>query len=339
MDAKEQNVETDEVEAKDYFNNKPSSPLKNAIIKVLLITFAVGMFAGGVFWRGQYFRNFSNSTPKQIEVAKFEPPESKVYGWLKQYDPVYSIYSQIPVPRGFYRAPVKKGSFAQWLRYLPLKPGQRDIVLFNGKPKRKQNSHCAVVDIDVGIKDIHRAVVSIVRLKMEYLYGVGRADEIKFTIIGGESCSWKKWSSGNCPGVKDGEVVWSRVAADNSYKSFHKYLMTMFDLQDGGGFAKDFSSVKELKDMQIGDVFLHDGGKDKVHAVIVVDMIRHETEDKTAFVLVEGGMPTQDIHVVSNPSERSGWAWYPLLQNSLIRTPELPFRKNELLRFLSADKD
>ena len=51
------------------------------------------------------------------------------YVWKTDYDAKNSIINRIAVPDGFKRVEVKPGSFADWLRYLPLKPGNPNVHL------------------------------------------------------------------------------------------------------------------------------------------------------------------------------------------------------------------
>ena len=59
-------------------------------------------------------------------------PSNNKYSWQSTYDVKNAIVNRISVPKGFKRVEAKEGSFGDWLRYLPLKPGNPDVHLYNG---------------------------------------------------------------------------------------------------------------------------------------------------------------------------------------------------------------
>ena len=76
------------------------------------------------------------------------------YSWLPTAKPAKTIESTISAPPGFLRGPVDENSFAAWLKALPAKPTGSPVLLFNGTEKSRQDVHAAVVDIDVGNRDL-----------------------------------------------------------------------------------------------------------------------------------------------------------------------------------------
>src|SRR6218665_178470 len=84
------------------------------------------------------------------------PLVSPNYHFVTTYNATQSIEQRIAVPAGYKRVEVKTGSFGDWLRHLPLKPGRPEVHLYNGKLKADQNVHHAVVDIDVGATDLQQ---------------------------------------------------------------------------------------------------------------------------------------------------------------------------------------
>lgn len=51
-----------------------------------------------------------------------------------------------------HRVPVEKGSFAEWLRNLPLKPVGYETHLYDGSLKANK-VQCAVIDMEIGDQD------------------------------------------------------------------------------------------------------------------------------------------------------------------------------------------
>ena len=61
---------------------------------------------------------------------------------------------RIPTPSGYQRVPVSDGSFGAWLRRFPLLPAGTKVRLFDGRDKRFQDGVQAVLDLEVGRKDL-----------------------------------------------------------------------------------------------------------------------------------------------------------------------------------------
>ena len=94
------------------------------------------------------------------------------YSWLSSYSTQNTLVNRIAVPDGYKRIEVKSGSFAEWLRWLPLKEGKPQLKLYNGKLKGNQSVHEAIVNIDVGTTDIQQCADAVMRMRAEYLYSI-----------------------------------------------------------------------------------------------------------------------------------------------------------------------
>lgn len=79
---------------------------------------------------------------------------SEAYTWLDEYEPGQSLAARIPPPRGYERIEVEPGSFAAWLRGLPLLPSGTPVCYYDGRPKRCRGFHEAVMDLDVGDREL-----------------------------------------------------------------------------------------------------------------------------------------------------------------------------------------
>ena len=69
------------------------------------------------------------------------------YPWQMNETNTRRVVSQIPPPAGFRRTEIESGTFADWLRHLPLKKRGAPVLLHDGKPKTNQGVHVAVIDI------------------------------------------------------------------------------------------------------------------------------------------------------------------------------------------------
>lgn len=215
-------------------------------------------------------------------------------------------------PRGFERVPAPAGSFAEWLRGLPLKPEGTPVMLHDGRSKWRQEVHAAVLDIDTGKRDLQQCADAIMRLRAEWLYASGRTSEIAFNNTDGPRMRF------SARGKKD-------------YASFRKYMDYVF------AYAGTYSLERELKpvdieDVQIGDVFIKGGFPG--HAVLVTDLAVNKATGEKRFLLLQSFMPAQDMHVLKNPSATEGSPWYATtLKEDTLFTPEWSFDRSQLRRW------
>ncbi len=204
------------------------------------------------------------------------------------------------------------------------------MLLYNGTKKRNQTAHHAVIDMAIGKKNLQQCADAVIRLRAEYLYGSRRFDEIHFNFTSGHRVDFSKWAQGFRPVVSGSSVSWKkRSQPDSSYQSFFRYLETVFM------YAGTASLEKELEEtaapgMEAGDVFIHGGFPG--HAVIVLDMAENSAGERV-FLLAQGYMPAQDIHILKNPANAKLSPWYSLDFGQELQTPEWKFARSELRRF------
>ena len=228
---------------------------------------------------------WDNVTAEQLTGLPELEPESE---W-KLYDDMHVI-GDINPREGFRRVKVPEGSFAEFLRNYKLKDDWT-IYDYTGKELGKQSQFggYAVLDIDIGTRDLLQCADAVMLLRAEYLYSQKRYSEIHFNSVSGKRMNYTDY-----------------VKGDYSYAKFRKYMDYVF------GYASTLSLEKELKprkieDIQIGDVFIVGGSPG--HAMIVVDMAVDE-EGNRALLFAQGMMPAQSVHVVNNLEHREDTPWY-----------------------------
>jgi hypothetical protein len=259
---------------------------------------------------------------------------SEDYAWLQEGHPRETITSRIPVPEGYERVGVKEGSFLEWLRFLPLKPKESPVYLYDGCKKHNQGAHYAVVDIDVGHQNIQQCADAVIRLRAEYLWERQRYDEIHFNFTSGDISSYLDWRQGIRPRVQGNRVSWIQtVPPDSGYETFRDYVNTTCIYAGSYSLAQELITVSHPYDLQIGDIFIRGGFPG--HAVLVVDMAEQPETGRFAFLLLQSYMPAQDMHILKNPgNDFSDSPWYLLdLSDKRINTPEWTFQWDELARF------
>ncbi len=258
--------------------------------------------------------------------------EARRYLWAAEYDATHALAARVPPPKGAERVALAAGSFGDWLRHLPLKPGRPDVLLFNGQKKANQDAHVAVVALDVGPRDLQQCADAIIRLRAEHLFSLGRTGDIAFTFTSGDRAEWAKWAEGHRPRVSGSQVRWARTAArDASYESFRRYLDTVFTYAGTLSLSRELRKVEKLEEIQGGDVFIQGGSPG--HAVLVADVAANARTGRRFLLLAQSYMPAQEVHVLKNPSDPALSPWYPLDFGETLVTPEWRFPRASLKRF------
>lgn len=254
------------------------------------------------------------------------------YPWMENRVAQRCIARNLPVPKGFIRTKVIAGSFADWLRNLPLKAAGTEILLHNGQRKPNQTFHAAVLDIDTGERDLQQCADAIIRLRAEYLFSLGKFDSIVFNFTNGNPAPYERWIRGYRPQVSGNTVRWERrTKPDTSYKSFRSYQDLLFIYAGTESLSRELDGPIDVKQMQIGDVFIRGGMPG--HAVIVLDMAENKATGAKVFMLAQSYMPAQDIHVLKNLKDAGLAPWYQLDFGEKLQTPEWEFLSTQLKRF------
>lgn len=241
---------------------------------------------------------------------------------------IETLELRFPPPPGFTRLPVQAGSFAAWLRGLPMQPLGAPVHLHDGAEKPRQDVHAGVIAIDTGRRDLQQCADAIMRLRAEWLFGAGRLDDIAFTMTGGGRVSFARWRKGERPSPS-GRSWSKKAAADSSYENFRRYLDFVFAYAGTASLEKELAAV-ETSGLEAGDVFIKGGFPG--HAVLVADVAEHATTKARRFLLMQSYMPAQDIHVLKNPANGDGSPWYAPPARELV-TPEWTFPTGSLKRW------
>lgn len=234
-------------------------------------------------------------------------------------------------PEGYSRVVYDRSSFARYLSGLPLKPAGTQVKYYNGAVKAKKNVYLAVVDFDLDPVNLQQCADAVIRLRAEYLYAAGAYDAIRFSFVNGFVAEYREWMKGKRIRVSGNRVSWAETESPaNDYRSFRKYLLTVFNYAGTASLPRDMVRVKNIRDISAGDVFIKPGYPG--HAVIVVDTAVNAKKDKV-FILAQSYMPAQDIQILVNPSDASISPWYAVPEGKELETPEWIFSIDELMRF------
>jgi len=225
------------------------------------------------------------------------------------------VVKEIPLPPGFERVIVPANSFAGYLRNLPLRE-DKTVYLYNQQPKSNQSLHYAVIDISTGNKDLQQCADVVMRLRAEYFFSRKLYDSIRFPKSNHSMYTY----SGFCkPGDRDNHAV------------FMGFMEKVFINCGSYQLQQQLKPVADFSAMQIGDVLVKGGAPG--HAEIVVDIAVNRQTGKKIYLLLEGYMPAQDMHILLNPSTTQLGPWYEINTKKEIITSSWIFASSQLRRW------
>lgn len=226
-----------------------------------------------------------------------------------------TIFHRFKPPPGFKRSLMDTSSFGFYLRHLQVKPFGTPVRYYNGQLKNNQNVYLAVIDMEIGNRDLQQCADAVMRLRSEYLYASKRYQDIHFNFVSdGQPRYYEEYSKG-----------------DHSYRKFRNYLDYIFSYANTRSLSQELIGLGSMEEMQIGDVFIQTGSPFG-HAVIVVDMAENQGSGEKVYMLAQSYMPAQDIHVLVNRKDPKISPWYQL-RGASIETPEWTFNPGHLKRF------
>ncbi len=267
-----------------------------------------------------------------LALVLLAAPDEKPTPYRWKHTATEDLETRFPPPAGYQRIPVEKGSFAEWLRHLPVKPGNPPVHLYTGEKKAYQGGHLAVIDIDVGDKNLQQCADAVLRLRAEYLYGTDQKDKICFHFTSGDLACYSSWTTGLRPRVEGNRVRWAKTGAvGDSDTSFRHYLETLFTYAGTWSLRRELEVVADPATARIGDVFVEGGFPG--HAVLIVDMAVNSSTGDKVIMLVQSYMPAQEIHVLRAPAGAGTGAWFRLDFGDRLKTPEWTFSGSDLRRF------
>lgn len=243
-----------------------------------------------------------------------------------------TIESRFKPPLGFQRSYCADTSFGTFLRKLPLKIEGSLVKLYNGRYKTNQNIYVAVVDLEIGNKNLHQCADAIIRLRAEYLWHKKKYDEIHFNLTNGFRVDYWQWKKGKRVEVKGNKTYWiQKKNASNTYEDLWNYLEFVFTYAGTLSLSKELTPTS-VKEMKIGDVFIAGGSPG--HAILIVDMATNKNTGETLFIIAQSYMPAQEIQILKNNNNSEQSPWYSDSQIAdYLETPEWIFKRSDLKKF------
>lgn len=211
----------------------------------------------------------------------------------------------------------EKDSWEYFLQNLPTTQG--DVVDYRGKPVDDADKAAAIVNYDIGNRDLQQCADAIIRLRAEFLYKHNRANEIEFHFTDGKLYRYSDYLNGKRPVLQAGKLIMRETLTTKS--STHQNLRNYLDIVYA--YAGTISLEKELKPsnkLGIGVIIIKGGSPG--HCFIIVDE-KENIRGEKLFKLVEGYSPAQSIYVLKNPE--NGTEWHSLVKGAPIRTASYYF--------------
>jgi len=239
---------------------------------------------------------------------------------------------EISLPEAYHRVELADNTFGHYLRQFPFKMNDNIVNTYTGAVYWNQNTHYAILDIDVGTRDLQQCADAVMRLRAEYLYAQKKYSQIHFNFTNGQKIEYTKYAQGYRIYLKNNKVYWTLKAKPNySHKTFRQYMNLIFSYAGTYSLNKELKSVENIHDIKVGDVFIQ-SKQPFGHAVIVMDVAENKA-GKKIFLLAQSYMPAQEIHILVNPNQEKMSPWYGEDFGEILHTPQWNFKLEHLKRF------
>jgi len=216
---------------------------------------------------------------------------------------------QIPLPSAdYHRIRAEPGSFAAWLRQLPLKKCNLPVLDYRGRIFKTTGDSVVgfIVDLDIKGRRLEQCMDILVRLYADYLWQSRQVADLVLPLPGGYRLAWADWRKGFRPSFKGIEVQLNlSTKADSSETSFRRFLNTVFAESHTQQFYYAYKPIAPEK-VAIGDFIVKKGTKG--HAVIVADMAVNQHGDLIALV-GNGDTPACQFFLINSKKDQ---IWVPL---------------------------
>ncbi len=240
---------------------------------------------------------------------------------------------EVPPPAGYQRVAFNQNTFSNWLRQFPLR--QNDTVYFYyGYPKTNQTWQYKVLDISTGKKDLQQCADAVMRLKAEYLFSRKAYNEINFLTSQGKELSFLNYVNGrrcNARQYASDEDHINNGETTISHDCLMGFLENVFTNCGTYSLKLMGKPMTDYKTIAPGDYIVRAGSPG--HAMMVADVVENKQNGKKMFMLLQGYMPAQDMHIVRNMGNETISPWYEIENNEWINTPGYNFKVAELYKW------
>ena len=237
----------------------------------------------------------------------------------------------ISLPQGFNYVDDNDSVYSNWLLGLNLKEN-KTVYLYNGKPKSNQDVQYAVMNIDIGKKDLIQCADAAMKLRADYLFEKHLYDQIKFLATSGDEISFESWLKGVRWKAQGTKLVSYNIFKEvsNIQQEYNLFMELVFSYCGTYSLSKQLKPINDNSSIQPGDVFVYGGFPG--HAVTVMAVAKNKKDEKI-FLLSQGYMPAQDIHILKNYANTELSPWYAISDIYPLYTPQWQFEIGSLKRW------
>ena len=237
----------------------------------------------------------------------------------------------ISLPPGFNYVVDGDSAYSNWLLDLKLKKS-KTVYLYNGELKSNQDAQYGVLNIDIGKKDMVQCADAAMKLKADHLFEKHLYDQIKFLATSGDEISFESWLKGIRWKEQSARLVSYNIHKEGSniQQEYDSFMELVFSYCGTYSLSKQLKAVNDSRSIQPGDVFVYGGFPG--HAVTVMAVAKNEEEERI-FLLSQGYMPAQDIHILKNYANTDQTPWYKVSGLYPLYTPQWQFEKGSLKRW------
>ena len=200
-----------------------------------------------------------------------------------------TVTTRIKAPKNFTRVEYEAGSYADYIKNLPLEPHGTKLYEYDGTISENQTWYAAVIKTEFHSRGWLQCADCIMKLISDYLYDNGRSKEIVFDLASGKRMYYSKWKG-----------------------SYDKYLTEVYYSAN----TLSFMNQKESKRLSLDKIFpgayfimAKDSKHEYGHAVYVIDVAKNTKTGEIAFLLAQGSTPSQVMNIFLNPLHPND-PWY-----------------------------
>ena len=237
----------------------------------------------------------------------------------------------ISLPQGFSYVDEGDSAYSKWLLDRKLRKS-KSVYLYNGSLKENQHAQFCVLDIDIGKKDLIQCADAAMKLRADFLFENKRYAEIRFIATSGDEISFERWLNGVRWKEQGNKLIAYSINKNNNNikNDYSSFMELAFSYCGTYSLSKQLNPVNDIKSIQPGDIFIQGGFPG--HAVTVMAVAKNEG-GKKIFLLSQGYMPAQDIHILKNYNDPDLSPWYNLSEVYPLYTPQWQFERGSLMRW------
>lgn len=239
---------------------------------------------------------------------------------------------ELPLPTGFRRINAAKGSFTDHIRKIRLKK-ESAVFLYDGRLKPNQQAQFAVLDIPIRNNSLLQCADAVLLIRANWLFNQQQFNQIRFLATDGSWLSYKDWCDGVRYRLKGNKLIAVTLAGEitspDNRTNLNRFMQVVYSYCGTASLAKQMKIKRDLSKIESGDVFLKGGHPG--HVMLVADIAENKNGEKI-FILLQGYMPAQDIHVVKAVGSPFIQPWLSY-SGGVLQTPEWNFADGSLYQW------